>query len=179
MDWSTSNILAVALDVDLYLWNAGTVEHLFKLDKNYKLVDNWIIADNYVSSVAWIQKGPYLAIGTNEGNIELWDCNQKKKIRVMSRHTFLADRVNSLAWNSHILTSGCRSGKILHHDVRQRTHLISTINTYSQQICGLRWSPSGQYLASGSIGMLQLWSITGRSVPLHTFEHRRAVKALA
>jgi len=96
VDWSTSNILAVGLNDDLYLWNATTemIEHLFTLD-----------TVNYVSSVAWIQKGPHLAIGTSGGNIELWDCNQMRRLQVLNGHT---SRVSSLAWNSHILTSGCR-----------------------------------------------------------------------
>jgi len=96
VDWSTSNILAVGLGADVYLWNAGTgtIEQLFELDAN-----------DYVCSVAWIQEGPCLAVGTTEGNIELWDCSQMRRMRVMNGHT---SRVGSLAWNSHILTSGSR-----------------------------------------------------------------------
>lgn len=96
VDWSSSNILAVALGSNVYLWNAGTgtIEQLFELEGN-----------DYVCSVAWIQEGPYLAVGTTVGNTELWDCSQMKRVRVMSGH---AARVGSLAWNSHVLTSGCR-----------------------------------------------------------------------
>ena len=96
VDWSSSNILAVALGSNVYLWNAGTgtIEQLFELEGN-----------DYVCSVAWIQEGPYLAVGTTVGNCELWDCSQMKRVRVMSGHSA---RVGSLAWNSHILSSGCR-----------------------------------------------------------------------
>ncbi|XP_011265571.1 cell division cycle protein 20 homolog [Camponotus floridanus] len=172
VDWSTSNILAVGLGADVYLWNAGTgtIEQLFELDAN-----------DYVCSVAWIQEGPCLAVGTTEGNTELWDCSQMRRMRVMNGHT---SRVGSLAWNSHILTSGSRLGKIVHHDVRQRDHLISTINAHAQEVCGLKWSLDGQYLASGgNDNMLHIWqSITGRnsSQPIYSFnQHQAAVKALA
>lgn len=72
----------------------------------------------------------------------------------------------------------------MHHDVRQRDHLISTINAHAQEVCGLKWSLDGQYLASGgNDNMLQIWqSITGRnsSQPVYSFnQHQAAVKALA
>nr|XP_012151434.1 PREDICTED: cell division cycle protein 20 homolog isoform X2 [Megachile rotundata] len=174
VDWSENNILAVALGANVYLWNAasGTIEQLFELEGN-----------DYVCSVAWIQEGPYLAVGTTVGNTELWDCSQMKRVRVMNGH---AVRVGSLAWNSYVLTSGCRAGQIVHHDVRQRDHLISTINAHAQEVCGLKWSPDGKYLASGgNDNMLQIWpSISGQShthtQPIYSLnQHQAAVKALA
>ncbi|KAG5336019.1 CDC20 protein, partial [Acromyrmex heyeri] len=174
VDWSNNNILAVALGPNVYLWNAGTgtIEQLFELEAN-----------DYVCSVAWIQEGPCLAVGTTVGNTELWDCSQMKRMRVMNGHI---NRVGSLSWNSHVLSSGCRSGKIVHHDVRERDHLISTINAHAQEVCGLKWSPDGQYLASGgNDNMLQIWSsLAGQrhaqTQPIYSFnQHQAAVKALA
>ncbi|XP_020292214.1 cell division cycle protein 20 homolog isoform X2 [Pseudomyrmex gracilis] len=174
VDWSNNNILAVALGANVYLWNAGTgtIEQLFELESN-----------DYVCSVAWIQEGPYLAIGTTMGNTELWDCSQMKRMRVMNGHSA---RVGSLSWNSHVLSSGCRSGKIAHHDVRQRDHLILTMNAHAQEVCGLKWSNDGQYLASGgNDNMLYIWSsVAGQkysqSQALYSFnQHQAAVKALA
>lgn len=96
VDWSNNNILAVALGANVYLWNAGTgtIEQLFELEAN-----------DYVCSVAWIQEGPCLAVGTTVGNTELWDCSQMKRMRIMNGHVA---RVGSLSWNSHVLSSGCR-----------------------------------------------------------------------
>ncbi|XP_032678729.1 cell division cycle protein 20 homolog isoform X2 [Odontomachus brunneus] len=174
VDWSNSNILAVALGANVYLWNAetGSIQQLFELDSN-----------DYVCSVSWIQEGPHLAIGTTLGNTELWDCSEMKRVRVMNGHTA---RVGSLSWNSHVLSSGCRLGKIVHHDVRQRNHLISTLNAHSQEICGLKWSNDGKYLASGgNDNMLLIWaSIAGQNhtqtQPVYTInQHNAAVKALA
>lgn len=174
MDWSPNNILAVALSANVYLWNAGTgtIEQLFELEGN-----------DYVCSVAWIQEGPYLAVGTTLGNTELWDCSQMKRVRVMNGH---AARIGSLAWNSHVLSSGCRAGQIVHHDVRQREHIISAINAHAQEVCGLKWSPDGKYLASGgNDNMLQIWSsIAGHNhshgQALYSLnQHQAAVKALA
>ncbi|XP_066588824.1 cell division cycle protein 20 homolog [Prorops nasuta] len=174
IDWSTSNVLAVALGGNVYLWNAatGTIEQLLELEGN-----------DYVCSVAWIQEGPYLAVGTTIGNTELWDCSEMKRVRVMNGH---AARVGSLSWNNHILTSGCRGGQIVHHDVRQRDHLLLSINAHSQEVCGLKWSPDGKYLASGgNDNMLQIWPSMSRQSqsqmqPIYSFnQHQAAVKALA
>lgn len=79
-----------------------------------------------------------------------------------------------------------RAGQMVHHDVRQRDHLITTINAHAQEICGLKWSPDGKYLASGgNDNMLQIWPlITGQShthtQPIYSLnQHQAAVKALA
>nr|ATL75343.1 fizzy-like protein [Diachasma muliebre] len=174
VDWSSSNVLAVALGGNVYLWNAGTgtIEQLFELEGN-----------DYVCSVAWIQEGPYLAVGCTSGNTELWDCSQMKRVRIMNGH---AARVGSLAWNAHILTSGCRAGKLGHHDVRQRDHLVSSVHAHAQEICGLKWSTDGKYLASGgNDNMLQIWPAIGgtnqaQTRPIYTMnQHQAAVKALA
>lgn len=53
-------------------------------------------------------------------------------------------RVGALAWNNYILSSGCRSGQIIHHDVRQRDHKILTLSGHIQEICGLKWSTDGK-----------------------------------
>lgn len=45
--------------------------------------------------------------------------------------------------------SGSRSGHIHHHDVRVANHHIFTLQGHSQEVCGLKWSPDGRYLASG------------------------------
>ncbi|XP_030754686.1 cell division cycle protein 20 homolog [Sitophilus oryzae] len=174
MDWGSNNILAAALGSRVYLWNAGTgnISQLLELEGN-----------DYVCSLAWMQEGDCLAVGTMEGTVELWDCSRTKRLRVMNGHSA---RVGALAWNSYILTSGCRSGQIIHHDVRQREHIVTTISGHTQEVCGLKWSPDGKYLASGgNDNVLNIWAAVNEgfhteSTPLHVFTHHQAaVKALA
>lgn len=74
LDWSASNILAVALGNSIYLWNAGTgqIEELLTLE-----------GSDHVCSLAWIQGGgSHLAIGITNGTTELWDCDRTKRLRV-------------------------------------------------------------------------------------------------
>lgn len=74
----------------------------------------------------------------------------------------------------------------MHHDVRQREHIVAGVNGHSQEVCGLKWSPDGKYLASGgNDNMLQIWSVVGghhhaHDQALYSFNHHQAaVKALA
>jgi cell division cycle protein 20 (cofactor of APC complex) len=89
-------------------------------------------------------------------------------------------RVGSLAWNDHILTSGSKDGHIIHHDVRQRDHVVATLAHHEQEVCGLEWSPDGSNLASGSNdNTVAVWDGMSKT-PKHILtEHSSAVKALA
>jgi WD40 repeat protein len=58
VDWSSHNVLAVGLGKCVYLWSACT-------SKVTKLCD--LGPSDSVCSVAWTQRGTYLAVGTNLG----------------------------------------------------------------------------------------------------------------
>ena len=73
--------------------------------------------------------------------------------------------------------------------MRIADHHISTFASHTQEVCGLAWSPSGRYLASGSnSNKLVIWDwnssqqrqVTGvnsSAEPVHIFsQHRAAVK---
>jgi len=175
LDWSSNNHLAVALGPHIYLWNAanGEIQQLMELED----------PADYVCSVKWIKEGNVLAVGNLHGEISLWDVEQMKKMRTMTGH---ADRVGALCWNEYVLSSGSRSGKIHHYDVRMPRHLVSQFDGHTQEVCGLAWSPDGKILASGgNDNLLNLWPVSGstrltETSPLHSFTHHQAaVKALA
>ena len=64
--------------------------------------------------------------------LQIWDTSQAKKMRAMDGHSA---RVGSLSWNQHILSSGCRGGLLVNHDVRQRDHIVTAIEAHSQEVC--------------------------------------------
>lgn len=70
MDWSNHNIVTVALGPSVYLWNAetGNIKVLFEMDEG-----------DHACSLSWIQEGHILAVGTDSGTVELWDCEQMKR----------------------------------------------------------------------------------------------------
>ena len=81
--------------------------------------------------------------------------------------------------------SGSRTGMIHHHDVRVADHLVGRLAGHTQEVCGLKWSPDGRYLASGgNDNMLNIWPVvTGQhfseTSPIYTFtQHQAAVKVM-
>lgn len=189
VDWGSNNVLAVALGEAVYLWHAdtGSIDQLCETTAY----------DDCVTSVKWIPGGNYLAVGTNAHEVQIWDASQMKQLRTMRSHRA---RVGSLAWNSHLLSSGARDGSIHHHDVRVPRHHVASLLAHSQEVCGLVWSPNGAQLASGANdNTVCVWDAfpsllshhqsqsspssapsVARPRPRHVFTaHTAAVKALA
>ncbi|GKC24052.1 cell division cycle 20.2, cofactor of APC complex-like protein [Tanacetum coccineum] len=49
-------------------------------------------------------------------------------------------------------------GKIVNNDVRVREHIVETYVGHHQEVCGLKWSASGQQLANGgNDNLLHIW----------------------
>ncbi|EQC25548.1 cell division cycle 20, cofactor-APC complex [Saprolegnia diclina VS20] len=168
LSWGKNNVLAVALGASLYLWNAatGAIDELMALD-----------GDEYISSVSWIQEGSTLAVGSSDATVQLWDTTNAKLLRTLNGHSA---RVGALSWNRHVLSSGSRDTSIIHHDVRVASHIVATLNSHEQEVCGLRWSPDGSKLASGgNDNALCIWNQM-QTTPMHKLtDHCAAVKALA
>ncbi|KAM7270430.1 hypothetical protein ACFE04_029644 [Oxalis oulophora] len=175
LDWGCNNMLAIALDNTVYLWNAsnGSTSELVTVNNE----------DGPVTSLSWAPDGTHIAISLNNSSVQLWDSAHMRQQRTMRGHR---SRVNALSWNSHVLTTGGADGKIINNDVRVRDHIVETYRGHQQEICGLKWSASGQQLASGgNDNLLFIWdkSMASSNSPtrwLHRLQdHTAAVKALA
>ncbi|KAJ0407528.1 hypothetical protein ATCC90586_002193 [Pythium insidiosum] len=181
IDWSATNVLAVGLGSVVYLWSACT-------SKVTKLCD--LGPSDSVASVAWSQRGTLLSVGTNSGDIQLWDTAAGKRVRTMPGH--LA-RVGTAAWSAQLLASGSRDRTILLRDVRAAEAFQHKLAGHKQEVCGLKWSFDDQQLASGgNDNKLFVWSVHAAasglsssspgsgSVPVVRFsDHTAAVKAIA
>lgn len=66
---------------------------------------------DYISSVAWIKEDNYLAVGTSNAEMQLWNVQQ-------AAHSA---RVSSLSWNSYILS--------------RMQNLIVTLSVYLEACC--------------------------------------------
>lgn len=113
VDWSSQNVLAVGLGSCVYLWSACTC-------KVTKLVDLASTNDT-VCSVAWSQRGTYLSVGTTHGDTRIFDVSKLKQIRNMHGHRA---RVGTMAWNSHLLSTGSRDRNVLQRDVRAQEAMV-------------------------------------------------------
>ena len=132
-------MLAVGLGTCVYLWSACT-------SKVTKLCD--LGGDDCVSSVAWMaHRGALLAVGTNNGGVQLWDAAKCKCVRSMGGHTA---RIGTLSWNgANVLASGSRDRLILLRDHRAAPDYVTKLLGHKQEVCGLKWSPDDRNLASG------------------------------
>lgn len=168
VDWSSTNILAVGLGACVYLWSAQT-------STVTKLCDLAEINDS-VTSLGWIQKGSKIAVGTNSGTVRIYDAVTQTFEREMTGHSA---RVGTLAWNDYVLTTGSRDRSILHRDVRQVEHSFRRLTGHRQEVCGIKWSPSGTQMASGgNDNKLLVWDNTSSSTLYRFSEHVAAVKAI-
>ncbi len=171
VDWSSQNVLAVGLGSCVYLWSACT-------SKVTKLCD-LVQSEDLVTSVSWAQRGTHLAVGTNKGEVQLWDTIKVKKVRTMTGHTA---RVGTLAWTGPTLASGSRDRLIFLRDVREKTPYTHKLNAHRQEVCGLKWSfDEPAFLASGgNDNQLHVVDSRNPGQPIHRFtDHTAAVKAIA
>ncbi|KAG8787535.1 ubiquitin-protein transferase activating protein [Serendipita sp. 397] len=166
LTWSSRNELAVGLEESTYVWRASTGA-AFQLTESTE--------GRWVTSLDWSADGAFLAIGMSNGDVELWDVEAERRLRTMTGHQA---QVASLAWNNHILSSGCQDGSIWHHDVRVARHHQGTLLGHLGEICGLKWRSDGGLLASGgNDNVVNVWdSRTGDSDPNGEFYEQRTAK---
>lgn len=112
--------MAVGLSSSVYLWNANN-------SKVTKLCDLGI--SDSATSVSWALKGPLFSLGTNSGEVQIWDVNKMKRLRILHGHT---NRVGAISWNSTTLSTGSRDKTILHRDLRVNTSFINKLIGHKQ-----------------------------------------------
>ena len=158
LDWGKNNVLSVALGDSVYLWNAsgGAIQKLMQTT-----------GGSHVTSLSWMQEDNTntLAIGTSDHKVVLWDADKLKQINSMNGHH---ERVSSLAWNNHVLSSGGRDTQIIHHDVRVADHKVGVLKGHTADVCGLKYSPQGMLASGGNDNLLNIWDDRYVSTNTHT-----------
>jgi cell division cycle 20-like protein 1 (cofactor of APC complex) len=166
LDWSAQDQLAIGLNSAVYLWSpTGSVNKLCELDYGQ------------VTSVAWTQDSRYIAVGTSCGAVKVYDPKCSSMVRKFQGHSA---RVGAVTWNDYLMSSGSRDRNILHRDLRSPEDFVAKLMGHRQEVCGLRWSAEGDYLASGgNDNKLMVWSPESTSPIAKFSDHKAAVKALA
>ena len=97
---------------------------------------------------------------STHASFQVWDVTASKKVNTLDGHTA---RVGALAWNGDSLSSGSRDRMILQRDVRTPALMPERrLVGHRQEVCGLKWSPDNQWLASGgNDNKLFVWSSQG------------------
>ncbi|XP_031712528.1 cell division cycle protein 20 homolog B [Anarrhichthys ocellatus] len=110
----------------------------------------------------------------------LWDVEHKRNMRRLPSHLSV---VRGLSWKQQLLSSGSALGRIHHLDPRAPEPLVGAV-VQEEEVCGLQWSPGGDWLASGSTeGLLRIWGgdiagVTWSRQPITTMRQPSSVKAM-
>ncbi|KAJ8772496.1 hypothetical protein K2173_027673 [Erythroxylum novogranatense] len=169
MDWGKNNVVAVALNSAVYLWNAESCT-----------VQKLLHDTDRPTSLCWSEDCTSLAVGFMHSKLQVWDAKTSVCVRDLKGHKA---RVGAISWNGQTLTSGSKDKFLIHHDVRQNENATVRIKAHNEEVCGLKWSSGGSVLASGgNDNIIYIWEASKMSSSkfLHKLNgHSAAVKALA
>ncbi|KAK9523086.1 hypothetical protein VZT92_019511 [Zoarces viviparus] len=179
LDCSCNGVVALALGASVYIWNSETRALAGSLDPSPQpgLACHRTPS---ISCLSWSRDGSTLCVGTRRGEIQLWDVERKRNMRRLPSHLSV---VRGLSWKQQLLSSGSALGRIHHLDPRAPEPLVGAV-VQEEEVCGLQWSPGGDWLASGSTeGLLRIWGgdiagVTWSRQPITTMRQPSAVKAM-
>lgn len=168
LSWSSKNVLAIALETALYLWNGSTGDVTLLID--YETTK--------ITSLMWSDDDCHISIGKEDGNSEIWDVETMSLVRTM--RSGLGVRIGAQSWLETLIATGSRSGEIQINDVRIKQHIVSTWDKHCGEVCGLSYKSDGLQLASGgNDNTVMIWD-TRVSMPQWVKRsHTAAVKALS
>ncbi len=149
LDWSETNVVAIALRDQVYLWTAHTAEivripcdvaerymHIYWFDKKImKMYFSICSSMQMVTSVGWMQDGAHLVCALDTGRIQIWDVERTKLLRTLKTDDE-NERIAAVHLNAHLLTQGNRLGTLRNHDLRIAEHEVMTRRSaHSQEVC--------------------------------------------
>ncbi|KAI0236593.1 hypothetical protein L0F63_002534 [Massospora cicadina] len=166
--WSSTDILAVGLGNQVYLRNCRTGDTTFFLE---------LTCGRSPTSLCWSPSGHQLGIGLTNGEVFVYDT---VKVQMVGNYREHASRVCALDWSRESLASGSADTQIILKDFRRRSTGYRKLEGHPTEVCGLRWSPDGMLLASGSLSEeVLVFDRRSRAPYSKLGGHRAAVKALA
>lgn len=122
------------------------------------------------------QRGDHLAVGTENGDVALFDGNDGREIeRVSLGKTYV--RGLEFSPDGEVLLVGCGDGRLLELDPRTLA-LRRTLTNFSSGVSRLAWSPDGAYFAVGlndNTVRLWRWNKRAQPSPRRTFAGHTAV----
>lgn len=121
-----------------------------------------------IQGLAWSPNGKYLAVGSSDKTVKVWDMNSRQKISTLIGHT---DGVESVTWSpdSERLAAGSSDMSIIVWDLASGKQIAAF--KHPDVVNDVAWSPDGQLLASGCVDHnVYIWDVAsgGDSQPSST-----------
>lgn len=178
LDWSTQNLLAVALNEAVYIWDAEkeAVRLLTQVDCSF----------DYISSLAFSSEGGLLNLASSQGCLSIFDIHADRKVRDYilkdtGRLACMTMSPSGAESEDGCLTVGSKSGSILHFDPRDSVRTPALVlREHSLEVCGLTRSLNAMQIASGgNDNKVCIWDLRWPEEPFWVqSDHLAAVKAL-
>ncbi len=111
-----------------------------------------------VNSVTWSPDGKYLASGSEDETVKIWDAKSGESLKTLEGHSHF---VWSVSWSpdGKYLASGAGDNNVIIWDANSGEKL-QTLKGHSCAVWFLCWSPDGKYLASESHdNILKIWDV--------------------
>lgn len=123
-----------------------------------------------VNALAFSQDGKILAVGTNAGEVEVWDFEQRELLHTLVGHEKLISSV-ALSPDGALLASGSHDASVLIWRVADGA-LLARFHGLPGLVRSVAFSPDGRYLAVGALRAIWIWENTdGRFVPIKRYDY--------
>lgn len=170
LEWTEKNLLLVALQDMVYSWlpDTNATDVVFTNENK----------DDKVSALRADSSGRKLAVGTQAGQLLLVDLEEKTH----SQLTNNCGRISCIDMYANQIAVGCKEKGLMLVDwhIKKEVDLLESLNLPFSEICGIKFSPNGNYLAAGANdNRFIVIDIKSMKVVINSMEHKAAVRAIA
>jgi WD40 repeat protein len=176
IDCSIQNFVAVALSNDVHIKN---------IDSRISMNIYSSLSSNFrITSLKFDPDGRTLAMGNNSAEIRIWDSEKNQIIRYLDVDDDDEDdfemgyrsinRVSCMDWHGTKNLAYATEKGILNICDTRSPSLSVFQKVYAGGICGIKWSPNGNYIAYGSDdGIVTVWDVRVNNSMLVRFRRGR------